>query len=63
MIKNYVANHKAGNPTDENMALINQYSLRELSKDEVLVCVDILRNSGRHISGKLYEQLLDKLEE
>ena len=35
MVKNYVANHKSGNPTDEDMTLINKYSLRELGKDEV----------------------------
>lgn len=41
MVKNYVANHKAGNPTDEDMALINKYSLRELQKDEVF-CFSVI---------------------
>ena len=41
MIKSYVANHKSGNPTDEDMILINKYSLRELSKDEVF-CFSVI---------------------
>lgn len=41
MIKSYVANHKAGNPTDEDMTLINKYSLRELQKDEVF-CFSVI---------------------
>lgn len=41
MIKSYVANHKSGNPTDEDMTLINKYSLRELSKDEVF-CFSVI---------------------
>ncbi len=41
MVKNYVANHKTGNPTDEDMALINKYSLRELNKDEVF-CFSVI---------------------
>lgn len=41
MIKSYVANHKAGNPTDEDMMLINKYSLRELRKDEVF-CFSVI---------------------
>lgn len=43
--------------------LITAYEVQKLNKDEILNCVDILRNSGRHISSKLYEQLLQKLEE
>jgi predicted nucleic acid-binding protein len=38
------------------------YKERLLSKDEILTCIDILRNSGRHISGNLYDQLMQKLE-
>lgn len=41
MIKSYVANHKSGNPTDEDMTLINKYSLRELNKDEVF-CFSVI---------------------
>ena len=41
MVKKYVANHKAGNPTDEDMTLINKYSLRDLSKDEVF-CFSVI---------------------
>lgn len=41
MIKSYVANHKSGNPTDEDMTLINKYSLRELCKDEVF-CFSVI---------------------
>lgn len=41
MIKSYVANHKAGNPTDYDMTLINKYSLRELQKDEVF-CFSVI---------------------
>ena len=32
-----------------------------LSKGDVLACIDILKNNGRHISNKLYEQLVQKL--
>ena len=41
MIKSYVANHKSGNPTDEDMTLINKYSLRELNKDEAF-CFSVI---------------------
>ena len=41
MIKSYVANHKSGNPTDEDMTLINKYSLRELGKDEIF-CFSVI---------------------
>lgn len=34
-----------------------------LRKEEILQCLDILRNSGRHISEALYEQLIEKLGE
>lgn len=33
-----------------------------LSKKEILSCVTILKNTGRHISDKLYDQLMHKLE-
>lgn len=41
--------------------LMVAYEEEKLSKGEILECVDILRNNGRHISDKLYEQLLQKL--
>ena len=41
MVKSYVAKHTTGSPTDEDMALINKYSLRELQKDEVF-CFSVI---------------------
>ncbi len=41
MVKSYVAKHMTGSPTDEDMTLINKYSLRELQKDEVF-CFSII---------------------
>ena len=34
-----------------------------ISKEEIISAIEILRDSGRHISEKLYEQLLKMLEE
>jgi predicted nucleic acid-binding protein len=42
--------------------LMAAYKEELLSKDEILNCIDILKNNGRHISGKLYDQLIQKLE-
>lgn len=42
--------------------LIVAYNDRLLSKEEILSCVSILKNTGRHISDKLYDQLMHKLE-
>ncbi len=33
-----------------------------LSKEEILSCIDILKNNGRHISNKLYDQLVERLD-
>lgn len=41
--------------------LMVAYEERKLTKEEILDCVDILKHNGRHISEKLYQQLLDKL--
>ena len=29
--------------------------------EKIEQCIDVLRNNGRHISGKLYEQLMEKI--
>jgi predicted nucleic acid-binding protein len=42
--------------------MIVAYKEGLLSKNEILTCIDILKNSGRHISSKLYDQLMHKLE-
>ena len=43
--------------------LLASYKEDKLTKEEILECVETLRHSGRHISSKLYEQLLQKLAE
>lgn len=43
--------------------LLVAYKEDRLTKEEILECVGTLRHSGRHISSKLYEQLLQKLAE
>lgn len=35
----------------------------KLSKKEILDCVEVLKHTGRYISNKLYEQLLERLHE
>ena len=42
-------------------ALIPQAVFDELTADEVRVCVEGLQKTGRHISQKHYQMLLDKL--
>ena len=32
-----------------------------LSVEEIEQCIDVLRSNGRHISEKLYEQLMEKI--
>ena len=34
-----------------------------ISKDEIKTAIEILRDSGRHISERLYEQLLEMIEQ
>lgn len=41
--------------------LIVAYNARLLSKEEIQACINILKNTGRHISDKLYSQLMHKL--
>ena len=43
--------------------LLVAYKEDRLTKEEILECLEALRHSGRHISSKLYEQLLQKLAE
>ena len=43
--------------------LMVAYQEKMLSRDEILHCIDILKNTGRHISEKLYEQLMQKISE
>lgn len=43
--------------------LMVAYQEKLLSKEEILHCMDVLKSAGRHISGKLYEQLLQKISE
>lgn len=43
--------------------LMVAYEERKLTKNEMLDCIHILKNNGRHISENLYQQLLDKLNE
>ena len=43
--------------------LLVAYKEDRLTKEEILECLEALRHSGRYISSKLYEQLLQKLAE
>ena len=42
--------------------LLIAYQEGYLKKEDILSCIDILKNSGRHISNKLYDQLMQKLD-
>ena len=42
--------------------LLAAYRSEVLSKQEILQYINILKVSGRHISDKLYEQLIEKLD-
>lgn len=42
--------------------LLAAYEDRLLSAEDIEKCIDILKSSGRHISNKLYEQLMNKLK-
>lgn len=37
------------------------YKEQLLSREEILNCIEILKTTGRHISSKLYEQLIEKI--
>lgn len=41
--------------------LLVAYQEKLLSKDEILNCIDVMKDTGRHISNSLYEQLLKKI--
>ncbi len=43
--------------------LASAYSDNLISKDEIKTAIEILRDSGRHISERLYEQLLELIEQ
>lgn len=43
--------------------LLVAYQENLLSKKDILNCIEILKISGRHISNKLYAQLLQKISE
>lgn len=43
--------------------LMVAYSEQMLDRDEILQCIDILRNTGRHISNNLYEQLMKNIND
>ena len=42
--------------------LLAAYRSEVLSKQEILQYINILKVSGRHVSDKLYEQLIEKLD-
>lgn len=41
--------------------LMTAFDEKLLSEEEIEQCIDVLRNNGRHISDKLYEQLMEKI--
>ena len=41
--------------------LMTAFDEELLSAEEIEQCIDVLRSNGRHISEKLYEQLLEKI--
>lgn len=43
--------------------LLAAYRKQLLSKEEIITCINILKMTGRHISAKLYEQLMEKLSD
>ena len=43
--------------------LLAAYKENLLTKEEILKCIETLKVAGRHISNKLYTQLLEKLTE
>ena len=42
--------------------LITAFEEKLISNDEIIQCIRILREQGRHISEQLYKQLIDKIE-
>lgn len=43
--------------------LLLAYKEKLLSKEEIIDCINVLKVTGRHISSKLYEQLMEKLSD
>ncbi len=43
--------------------LLTAYKEELLSKEEILQCIDILKAAGRHISERLYKQLIEKMSD
>lgn len=41
--------------------LMTSFDEELLSAEEIEKCIDVLRSNGRHISEKLYEQLMEKI--
>ena len=41
--------------------LLAAYKEELLSKEEILQCIEILKTTGRHISEKLYRQLIERI--
>lgn len=41
--------------------LMTAYEEKLLSADEIKQCAEVLRSNGRHISDRLYEQLMEKI--
>ena len=41
--------------------LMTAFDEKLLSAEEIEQCIDVLRNNGRHICEKLYEQLMEKI--
>ena len=43
--------------------LLAAYKEELLSKEEILHCIEILKTTGRHISERLYKQLMEKMSD
>lgn len=43
--------------------LLAAYQEKLLSKEEILQCIETLKTTGRHISERLYKQLVEKMSE
>lgn len=43
--------------------LLTGYKERILSREDIIECINVLKTTGRHISGKLYEQLMEKISD
>ncbi|MDO4452168.1 MAG: hypothetical protein Q4B89_04995 [Lachnospiraceae bacterium] len=43
--------------------LLTGYKEKILSREDIIECINVLKTTGRHISGKLYEQLMEKISD